>query len=440
MNPNFRQIRQLIWLYLFLWVFEGALRFWLVPALKGPLLLIRDPVVLAIYFLAIQAKVPFMNGFGRAMVVLGVVCFPISMLFGHGSLEVTMFGLRANFLHLPLIFVIARVFGAEDMDKVFRWVMWLSIPMAVLAVRQFQSPQSAPINEGGMHTHYGSVRPCGTFSFVSAMIHFIALVAAVVAARFLEPRAKERWLLVAAAGALMAMILVSGSRTAVVSSAVIGLLAVAMGLSRGAQAGKLLMGVAVLGMVAAFVTNAEFAQSGYNQLGRRFDDAGEGKSVTESTWERFAETTLSPWKNAFDRGIFGAGVGFGTNYGAAVLSGNRFAFLGGEGEWDRILAEMGPFLGAGFILIRLVLVLQMAKLAWQFGVKQGRSIPVLLFGAAWLPVLAGQWGVPSLQGFATISAGLFYASVRHPSRKRVTSRRVYLWSQTETVSPVAGTS
>ncbi len=53
-NPTIRNIRRLIWLYFWLLLFEGALRKWVAPQLANPLLIIRDPVVLLIYALALQ--------------------------------------------------------------------------------------------------------------------------------------------------------------------------------------------------------------------------------------------------------------------------------------------------------------------------------------------------------------------------------------------------
>ena len=56
-DPTIRNIRRLIWLYFWLLLLEGALRKWVVPQLSNPLLIIRDPVVLLIYVLAIRARV-----------------------------------------------------------------------------------------------------------------------------------------------------------------------------------------------------------------------------------------------------------------------------------------------------------------------------------------------------------------------------------------------
>src|SRR5262245_29565441 len=56
-NPTIESIRRLIWLYFWLLLFEGSLRKWVLPQLTNPLLIIRDPIVLLIYLLAIRARV-----------------------------------------------------------------------------------------------------------------------------------------------------------------------------------------------------------------------------------------------------------------------------------------------------------------------------------------------------------------------------------------------
>src|ERR1700719_3459780 len=52
-----KNIRRLIWLYFVLLICEGALRKWVVPQLSDPLLIIRDPIVILIFLLAIRARI-----------------------------------------------------------------------------------------------------------------------------------------------------------------------------------------------------------------------------------------------------------------------------------------------------------------------------------------------------------------------------------------------
>ena len=50
-------VRRLIWTYLVLLILEGALRKWIVPRFSDPLLIVRDPVVIAIYLFALRGGV-----------------------------------------------------------------------------------------------------------------------------------------------------------------------------------------------------------------------------------------------------------------------------------------------------------------------------------------------------------------------------------------------
>src|SRR5579871_6825378 len=63
MNDFTRTLRRLIWLYFWLLLFEGALRKWFVPGLSNALLIVRDPVAVAIYALAVRDRVFPASGF-----------------------------------------------------------------------------------------------------------------------------------------------------------------------------------------------------------------------------------------------------------------------------------------------------------------------------------------------------------------------------------------
>src|SRR2546421_12220179 len=80
-SPAVRGVRVLIWLYLILLLIEGALRKWAVPTLSDPLLIIRDPVVLAIYLLAWRANLFPRNGFVILLAIIGGLSLAISILY-----------------------------------------------------------------------------------------------------------------------------------------------------------------------------------------------------------------------------------------------------------------------------------------------------------------------------------------------------------------------
>src|SRR5437867_11123 len=94
-------LRRLIWLYFWLLIFEGALRKWIVPQLANPLLVVRDPVVIAACVYAIHKRIFPSNIFLVISLVLGLLSTLASLTVVDLPIFVTLYGVRTNFLHLP---------------------------------------------------------------------------------------------------------------------------------------------------------------------------------------------------------------------------------------------------------------------------------------------------------------------------------------------------
>src|SRR6056300_708715 len=106
-------IKKLIWVYFFLLLFEGALRKWFLPGLSQGLLIIRDPIVIWIYFLCyIRGIFPLDNKYI-------VRAHPATVIFGA----------RTNILHFPLIFIMARVLTLKDVINFGKAFLILALPM-----------------------------------------------------------------------------------------------------------------------------------------------------------------------------------------------------------------------------------------------------------------------------------------------------------------------
>src|SRR5256885_15144288 len=133
-----QRVRQLIWLYFWLLLTEGVLRKWVLPRFSDPLLLIRDPVMLGIYYYAFRARVFPRNGWVVSLWVIALLSLLAGILLARFSLvsgyvppipilEVNLYGMRTNFLHLPIIFVMASVFDEEDVKKFGWWIIVLMV-------------------------------------------------------------------------------------------------------------------------------------------------------------------------------------------------------------------------------------------------------------------------------------------------------------------------
>ncbi|MFZ4596969.1 MAG: hypothetical protein ACOYOF_22160, partial [Verrucomicrobiaceae bacterium] len=417
MKPG-KAIRNLIFVYFLLLVFEGALRFWVFPGLSSVLMLVRDPVVCVIYFLAIaNGRMPRSIIIGLT-VVLTLVSGGSSFMVGDAPWLVTVYGLRANYLHLPLIYVMRVMMTVEDVQRVGRWLMWLMIPMALLVVYQFRSPPGSWINLGGMPTQYGTVRPAGTFAFVSGMVCFSSLVAAFLADSFVNGVRQSLFLKVGCSAAVLASLAVSGSRSSILAVAIVFVMLAGLSLFNSRAARGTLVLVGVIGLGIASMTSTEFFEEGQRQLAQRFKDASQGKGVMESSMERFIGMFNYPIWAAQSAPPLGHGLGTGTNVGYFLVTGQRGFGGGQETELGRIMYEMGAIFGSIFILLRLAITLQMLRDGWK---ALGRSnlLPMLLFGAAGMNVMLGIWGIANTQGFATFGAGLCLAAARIGLKKRL---------------------
>ena len=283
-NRSDRTLRRLIWLYFWLLIVEGALRKWIVPSLSTPLLLVRDPVAVLIYIQAMRSRRFPLNG---PMLTFIAIAMGFSLLalvqtlggIGGGAL-VAAFGLRTNFLHLPLIFIIPLVLSYEDVIKFGRWIMLLTIPMAPLMVYQFLSPSSSWINaatmEGGeqIGSALGRIRPAGTFSFITGSAHFFALAAVFVVFGLMEEKiVYPRWLVWAALVATLAVQPISGSRTLVLSCAIPLVAAVAYGVLHPRRAKAFASAALLILGVAVVLPTLGFFSEGMNVFSTRWDQA-----------------------------------------------------------------------------------------------------------------------------------------------------------------------
>jgi hypothetical protein len=445
-----RHIRRLIWLYFWLLLIEGALRKWVLPELSNPLLIIRDPVAILAYLLAIRARVFPWNGWVYSLLVIALLSLAISFVplwpyLPPGRIAlVSGFGFRANFLHLPLIFLIPRVMRPEDVRKMGWWTLVAVVPMAILMVGQFRASPDAWLNrtaggEGDMMTSaLGKVRTAGTFSFVIGVVAFFSMATAYLIWAALKENVYKHWLLGVSGVSLVIGIAVSGSRSVVGACAVVIASLLVVLFVRPTSVNRFGQALVVTIILGLLVSRTPVFKEGLNVLTTRFSEAAE---ATEQT---VTEGLISRASSGFTEGIFvigkapflGYGLGIGTNAGAKFLTG-RSIFLLSEGEWSRILLESGPVLGLAYLVWRCAVVIRIGLLSLR-SVRFGNILPLLLFSASCLALLNGQFGQPTVLGFAALVSGLALAArepeeavpvtasaITAPAPKRIPARSPY---------------
>lgn len=424
-----KYLRRAIWVYFFFLIFEGCFRKWLLPQFSDVLLIVRDPVVLVIYLLAIKARVFPRNHWMLSLTVIAFLSCLVSAIVLEPYLPlkplvlVTGYGFRSNFLHLPLIFIIGRVWDAEDVKKLGWWTLVGLLPMCLLLAVQFNSSPDAFINRtaglGGTEqitAGSGKIRPPGTFSFVSGVIFYAAMSAAYLLYGALTRGVYKNWLLFAGGFALVVTIGVSGSRSVLLAVLiVVASLLLVLVVRPGAvnQFGRNLLIVIVVGLI---VVRLPIFKEGVQVLSDRFTAVAEAEETTIAGG--LIERTLMPFTEGFklmpQAPIGGYGLGIGTNGGAKFLTG-RAIFLLTEGEWGRVILESGPILGFAFILWRTLLTFSLGLFSFR-KLQRGHLLPLLLYCAGFLSLLNGQFGQPTNLGFSVFVCGLCLAAanIREP--------------------------
>ena len=413
-------IKQGIWLYFILLIVEGALRKWFLPGLSTPLLIVRDP--LAIWLVVMAWKKGFLPStfYLSAMMLIGVLGIFTAVLVGHGNLFVALYGARILLIHFPLIFVIGKIFSREDVVKMGRVVVWISIPMLVVLVFQFFSPQSAWINRGvggdveGAGFHAGAngyYRPSGTFSFITGVVNFYSLVACYILYFWFQSKDINRWVLITATIALVASIPVSISRSLFFGVGV-SLLFVFIAAMR--KPGYLIRIVPIfMVLVLAFIilSNNSLFQTSTEAFFARFESANQTEGGLEGVvGDRYFGGMITALSKSSEIPFFGYGQGMGTNVGSMLLTGG-LTFLIAEEEWGRVIGELGALMGIAVILLRLGLCARISIACYQKLLK-GDLLPWMLLSFCLLIVPQGQWARPTTLGFSVLIAGLTIASLR----------------------------
>jgi hypothetical protein len=414
-----------IWLYLILLIFEGALRKWIFPGQQEALLIIRDPVLLFIYACALGAGIIPRNGFIMALVGLIGCSFVFSFLAGQTNLLVTLYGLRTNYLHVPLIWVMAEVLDRKDVEKLGTFLVLMILPMTLIMIQQFRSPMDAYINRGvggddvgQIYGALGRIRPPGFFSFITGpMVYF-----PIAAAFFLHQAVVARriwWPVLMACGvALIIAQPVSISRGTMIATAVVGAVYGVSLIAVGGISPRMIRLIARSGITGFFLliglSFLPIFKEARMVFMDRWDTAAQESqgNAWGSLYARVMAGFTQPIEDAMNAPFFGHGIGVGSNVGARLLSGS-VGFLLAEGEWDKSFLELGPLLGGAFILFRVSLVIYLLVLSLRALLRNHDPLPLAIWAGCFPGILWNQWAPPTLLGFAVVGGGLVLASLNY---------------------------
>jgi len=420
-----REQRQLLWLKRWIWVyfwlviFEGVLRKWILPALSGPLLIIRDPVVLIIYFQAARCN-KFTSKIMWPVALLAAMIVPLALaqvVVGIDPPWVALYGLRSYLLHLPLVLVMAETLTVADVRRYGRWLLLLAVPMTALVIAQYYAPIDSWLNAGAgegagqITSSGGHIRPAATFSYGVGAQFYVTLTVIFILYAMMRKRIYPRWLLWSAALSMVAIVPALGSRTVIFSLAIVAIFLVVAGIRSAAGIVRLARLSILLLAIGLLVSQLPFFNEASATLTTRFDEASHSEGSIQDVLK------LRVWGD-FEGGFesvgvtnwLGQGIGMGSNFAAVVTTGAK-GFLLAEMEWERIILEFGPICGLLFLGFRVVTAAYISVKATK-RLRYNDALAWMLLPAVIPPLLFNSMEQPTFLGFAILNAGICLAASR----------------------------
>ncbi len=426
-----RRIVSLIFVVYWLLILEGALRKWVLPQYQKELFFIRDPFVIAIYFLCIVYRVwprqQLLTIVALTWMWLGGLLLLLEIMSGvidsRMGLLLAIYGWRGYFLYIPLAFVIGECFRREDLLRLVRFTLLFSIPIAALSVLQASAPPESVLNAGFgdnpadtfvvLDVALGFMRTSGTFTSSEGQTLFIgSLISMIVWVWSLPSRQRplRGTALAAASLAVFTNLAVSGQRSAfVLALMVLGVAVVGAALLTTHRSSwrtlRIVVGLAIVAGVAMPVLfSRQLEALSVRAAGAAAGDSRYSYGIVNRALGDFTHFTdiLSdaPW--------LGYGLGMGAN-GTSRMS--LFVPVSAEDDWSRNIVDLGPILGFFFIAFRIALVVWLLAGALAAAKRSNDLGPALLLGFFGIFLLYGQiTGQGSVNGYAWLFAGFCVAA------------------------------
>ena len=411
---NFSFIKKLIWAYFLLLLFEGALRKWFLPGLSQGLLIIRDPIVIWIYYLAYaQGVFPINNKYLQKCLQWVIGAAIISFLINQTHPFTIAYGARTNLLHFPLLFIMGRVLNWEDVMQFGKAFLLLAGPMTWVVAQQFQADADDIINTaaGGtgsqLETSGGKVRASGTFTFVSGIVFYYCFTVSYIIYGFLIKNAFPKWMLYLGTSTTLLAMVTAGSRAVIAESLQVVACFAFLAYYKPNEFGRITASVFGFSTLALILySQVDLFKEGLVFLSLRFEEAAnvEGTPI-EAYFNRYYQIITAPYHYSLFIDLFGNGLGSATRAGSML--GGTYGFA--ENSWARAITENGVIIGSMFLVWRVWVTKDLLGCCIQ-SVKKGNYLAIFLFGAAAPVLLFGLLGQPTNLGFATFGSGLCLAA------------------------------
>ena len=399
-------------------IVEGAIRKWFLPSYAELVYFYKDGLMCAIIigYLAQRCKPPFIikrqiKLFSGVVGAFALYAFAVVANPRAPHLWASLFGIKAYYLYMPLIFIVPRMFTTKEKLIAFlRWYLIIALAVAAIGVWQFMDGNpGSTLNRYAWNDAAGSasdiavfadsegsfyVRVTSTFSFISGLTVYLPTVFALLLGLTSLRSTRTlplgiRWLYYVVMGATVISAFMSGSRSVIINLLIITLVFYAFTSRKDALHRLRQFAVAAVLVYLALVTVSPQAVEGL------YHRAFGGEAQIEEGHARIAEVFSFPFNEAAYAGALGYGIGATQNSIPALMRRLGLTHTGEqipipvESETSRVMLELGVI---GFLLYTL-LRLSILIVLWQACVmirdREHKTLAVAAFAAMIFPLIAG---------------------------------------------------
>jgi hypothetical protein len=372
-------------------VFEGALRKWVFPEFGQWIYFAKDFLLLGAY---VGFWGPKMVQHKRLLVshpangLLALLAVVVVLELGNPllpNLGVGLFGVKAYLMYVPLMYLVPYVFrDVQVLRKYWAGYLILAFIPLLLGVGQFWSSPDSVLNRYAAEDElapgvavFGSMakpRITGTFSYITGHATYLTLIVLMGLSWvvFERRRGVPRWLYGVLALAV-ANLLMTGSRGPflVLGGAAVALFTLALPAGQGHERRAVRTACVALPLIGLLVSGLfPEARTAFLERARE----------TEDLTERLVGIVSNPLWALAEAGAVGYGVG-STHQARVFLMPAEISDTlppPAEGEWGRIILEIGPI---GFALVLLTRIFVAVRLWRTFRAARGTQLQPYLAAA-----------------------------------------------------------
>jgi hypothetical protein len=415
-----RQINVIVrgWLVLYAvaWVGEGALRKWLAPSLSDVIYFGRDFLTLAALVLVVSAGVPHRKVARASAVLVASLllgAFAAAQIF-LTSQSLVVYALGVRDLLMPLLAMLLVYLSNHRVAAVSRFevVLLAAAPVqAAIVILQATSPITSFWNDLGnddavlLLTSNEVARASGSFTSPAGLTAYVTLVVALTLARLLSEAPRHRRLLLASLVSCLVILLLGGSRGAILNATIIVVAALAWTFisARRISTALRLLAAGVASFYASKLVTRLFP-SAFDAFVERAETA----SRSENSGSRIMGNMLGYW----DASSTPSGDGIGGHLLAGQAAGSTLGWV--ESELSRWVLEMGA-LGLVLVVARQGCALLLIVATWRRSASTRDPLAWLMSAALVPPLLYGAVSsTPTQQGFTILALAVLMASFGDP--------------------------